>query len=261
MGGEPLTPSKYAEISRTGARVGARYNLTEAGAVGGTCGHPTDPDDVHLMADNVALIPHRRTLPDGSSVDAFLLTILLPSTPGIALNLESDDFGQITVRRCGCVWDELGMHTHLSNIRSFSKLTGEGVTVLGTECVRIIEEVLPREFGGRSTDYQLLEVEDTDHLTRLHLVVRPSVGPLHEEQVLSKFISALRDTDAPGQIERWLQAGSIKVVRQEPVATSTGKLLPFHTLALTLRGSAPGSGDGKASAPQPSRELGRRGSL
>jgi hypothetical protein len=235
VGGEPLTPGKHAEISRTGARVGARYNLTEAGAVGGTCSHPADPDDVHLLTDSFALIPHKRVLPDGSSVDAFVLTALLPSSPGISLNVETDDFGQITVRRCGCLWDELGMHTHLSNIRSFSKLTGEGVTVLGTDCVRTIEEILPREFGGHSTDYQLLEVEDADHLTRLHLVVRPAVGLIDEERLLARFI------DAAGlrRMDRWQQAGTIKVIRQEPVPTAAGKLLPFHTLAFTLPSKEP----------------------
>jgi hypothetical protein len=234
VGGEPLTPGKHAEIARSGARVGARYNLTEAGAVGGTCSHPIDPDDVHLLTDTFALVPHKRTLPDGSVVSAFVLTALLPSSPGLSLNVETDDFGQIAIRRCGCLWDEVGMHTHLSNIRSFSKLTGEGVTVLGTDCVRVIEEVLPREFGGHSTDYQLLEVEDADHLTRLHLVVRPTVGPVDEERLLQRFV------DAAGlrRMDRWQQARTIRVVRQEPVPTAAGKLLPFHTLAFTLPGKS-----------------------
>lgn len=241
VGGEPLTPGKHAEISRTGARVGVRYNLTEAGAVGGTCAHPADIDDVHFLADSFALIPQRRTLPDGSSVDGFVLTTILPSSPGIALNVETDDFGQIAVRRCGCLWDELGLHTHLSRIRSFSKLTGEGITVLGTDCVQILEEVLPREFGGRSVDYQLLEEEDADHLTRLHLLVSPSVGPIDEELILARFIAAFGSADGGlRRIERWLQAGTIKVVRRKPVSTASGKLFPFHTLAFTPRGEAAG---------------------
>ncbi len=76
------------------------------------------------------------------------------------LNVESDDFGEFTTRRCGCVFDELGLGHHFAYVRSFTKLTGEGATLLGTDCVRILEEVLPREFGGRSIDYQLLETED-----------------------------------------------------------------------------------------------------
>ena len=244
VGGEPLTPGKWTEITRSKARVGTRYNLTEAGAVGGACAHPDDPDDVHFLADSFALIPHRRTLPNGDEVDAFMLTTLLPSTPGISLNVETDDFGKISTRRCGCLWDELGLHTHLSNIRSFSKLTGEGVTVLGTDCVRALEEVLPGEFGGRSVDYQLLEEEDDQHLTRLYLVISPSVGPVDEARVVARFVEAA----GAGKVTRWLQAGTIRVARREPVPTRGGKLLAFHTLALTL----PGRKD--MDAPKPSAE-------
>jgi hypothetical protein len=243
VGAEPLTHGKHAEITRAGARVGVRYNITEVGAVGGACGNPEEVDDVHLLADSFALIPERRLLPNGESADAFLITTLLPTSPTVLLNLDTDDFGQISQRRCGCLWDELGFHTHLSGIRSFSKLTGEGVTVLGTECVRILEEVLPREFGGRSVDYQLLEVEDDDHLTRLHLVVSPSVGPVDEAQVLIRFQQELRNPVARGSPlpPPWRQADTIKVVRREPVTTPSGKLLPFHTLAFAPRGDGRGS--------------------
>ncbi len=234
VGGEPLTPGKYADITRTGARVGSRYSFIEAGAVGCNCARPMAVDDMHFQADSFALIHDTRVLPDGRTVDALVLTTLLPSSPKIMLNVESDDFGEITVRRCGCLWDELGLHTHLSMVRSFSKLTGEGVTVLGTDSVRVIEEVLPREFGGRSIDYQLLEGEDDDHLTRLYLVVSPSVGPIDEDRVLARFMEGLRDeTRSVNAIPTlWRLAHTIKVVRREPVPTAHGKLLPFHTLAL-----------------------------
>ena len=116
-------------------------------------------------------------------------------------------------------------------------MTGEGVTVLGTECVRILEEVLPREFGGRSIDYQLLEVEDAGHLTRLHLVVSPSVGALDEQRLLARFVLELRSPSTRGRPAppMWRQAETIKVVRHEPVTTASGKLLPFHTLAFSQR--------------------------
>lgn len=235
VGGEPLTEGKQREILRAGAHVGVRYNMTEVGAIGAACGRPQAVDDVHLMADSFALIPHRRALPNGEVAEAFMLTTLLATSPMVLLNLDTDDFGQISVRRCGCLWDDLGLHTHLSRIESFSKLTGEGVTVLGTECVRILEQVLPREFGGRSTDYQLLEVEGDDHLTRLHLVVSRGVGPIDEEKLVARFQEELHRPVIRTQTIPllWGQVNTIKVVRQEPVTTASGKLLPFHTLALT----------------------------
>ncbi len=254
VGGEPLTHGKHAEIARTGARVGVRYNITEAGAIGGACANPTEVDDVHLLADSFALIPSKRALPDGRLVEAFMITALLPVSPVVLLNADTDDFGQIAVRRCGCIWDELGLHTHLSGIRSFSKLTGEGVTVLGTECVRVLEEVLPREFGGRSIDYQLLEVEDGHHLTRLYLVVSPSVGPINEEKLLVRFQQELRQEllsryqqEPPPPLVHgdgmppsvWREAGTISVMRREPVATASGKQLPFHTLGFAPQQESP----------------------
>ncbi len=239
--GEPLTPGKHAEITRTGARVASRYGFTEAGSVSEPCVHPVGVDDTHLLVDCFGLVCDPRTLPDDCTVQALLVTSLLPISPKVLLNVESDDFADVTVRRCGCFWDELGMFTHMSNIRSFSKLTGETVMVLGTDCVRIIEEVLPREFGGRSTDYQLLEAEDENHLTRLSLLVSPSVGPIDERRLLARMIEELRDPTRTRSLmpPLWRQAETIRVVRREPMVTPRGKLLPFHTLAPAVR---PGGG-------------------
>jgi hypothetical protein len=247
VGAEPLTPGKHDEIVKSGARVGVRYVLTEAGAVGGTCGDPDGIDDLHFVADAFAMILTPRTLPDGQEAKAFVFTTLLPTSPKILLNVESDDFGRVTERRCGCLWDELGLHTHLSTIRSFSKLTGEGVTILGSDVVRILEEVLPREFGGQSTDYQLVEAEDSDRLTRLYLYVSPAIGPLDEQRVRQRFIEELRDPTRPRSLmpPLWRQAETIRVVRHAPVPTARGKLLPFHTLAqsgVSFTHNGPGSG-------------------
>jgi len=233
VGGEPLTPGKHRDITSAGAQAWPRYAISEFGAVGVPCGQGTAIDDVHFLTDSFGLVRRQRVLPDGSAVDALMMTTLLPTSMKITLNVANDDFAEVSERPCGCLWDELGLHTHLSSIRSFSKLTGWGVTVLGTDCVRIIEEVLPREFGGNSTDYQLLEAEDDDHRTRLYLLVSPSVGPIDEERVKARFIEAMHDPTRRRDLvpPLWRQADTIKVIQREPVSTATGKLLPFHTLA------------------------------
>ena len=233
VGGEPLTPGKHQDIIGAGALAWPRYGISEFGVVGVPCARGTAIDDVHFLTDNFGLARRRRALPDGSAVDALMMTTLLPTSMKITLNVANDDFADVHERRCGCLWDELGVHTHLSSVRSFSKLTGWGVTVLGTDCVRIIEEVLPREFGGNSTDYQLLEAEDDDHRTRLYLLVSPSVGPIDEERVKARFIEAMHDPTRRRDLvpPLWRQADTIKVIQREPVSTATGKLLPFHTLA------------------------------
>src|SRR3990170_4557374 len=228
---EPLTASKAAEIQESGARLGSMYAFSEGGAVGAACGDPGAVDDMHFVACNMALIPHRRTIPEVGDLNAYMFTSLGSLPPKILLNVESDDFGEFTLRRCRCPLDERGFHHHLAFVRSFTKLTAQGSTILGTDCVHILEEVLPREFGGRSIDYQLLEVEDEDQLTRLLLLVSPEVGPVDEQRVQERFVEELRRRTAQG-LRIWRQAEAIRVVRREPVATPRGKVLPFHTQAL-----------------------------
>ncbi|KRT77224.1 MAG: hypothetical protein XU14_C0017G0002 [Armatimonadetes bacterium CSP1-3] len=228
---EPLTPGKAEEIRASGARVGSIYGFHEGGMVGVPCGHPVEPDDMHFVADCYGLIQRTREYA-GVPMRSFMFTTLLASARKILLNVEIDDFGLFEPRRCGCPLDDLGFRYHLANVRSFTKLTGEGVTVVGTNCVHIIEEVLPKTFGGQSIDYQLLEVEDQDHLTRLLLLVSPRLGPLDEQAVRTRFISTL-DAQERGGIPLWRQAETIQVVRQDPVHTAGGKLFPFHTIALS----------------------------
>ena len=106
----------------------------------------------------------------GVSVDAFLFTSFSPATPKILLNVESGDYGVIETRSCGCKFEELGFTDHIHNIRGFDKLSSAGMTFVGTDLVRIIEEVLPAKFGGASTDYQMVEEEDKKGHTRMSIV-------------------------------------------------------------------------------------------
>jgi hypothetical protein len=229
---EPLTPGKAGEIRASGARVGALYGFHEGGMPGVPCGNPVEPDDMHFAADCFGLIQRTREYA-GVPVRSFMFTTMLMSARKVLLNVEIDDFGLFEPRRCGCPLDELGYRHHLANVRSFTKLTGEGITVLGTNCVHIIEEILPKAFGGQSVDYQLLELEDEHRLTRLVLLVSPRLGPLDAQSVRDRFVSALTAAHERGGVLMWRQAGTIQVVRQDPVHTPGGKLFPFHTIALS----------------------------
>ncbi|MFH0810080.1 MAG: hypothetical protein V2A77_06385 [Pseudomonadota bacterium] len=232
--GEPLTARKKAEIEATGARALPVYGVSEAGTISGACGEPAHSDDCHMFRDAFAVIQHRRQLPLwGREVDAFLFTSLLPQTPKILLNSETGDYGVVEERDCGCPLGRLGFTKHIHHIRSFEKMTGEGVSFVDTDLVRILEERLPGAFGGRSTDYQLVETEDEAGLTRLRLYVSPKLGPLDEDQIVSAFIAELkREGDSPqawldAGSEMWRQAGAVKVVREFPLTTRGGKIYPF----------------------------------
>ena len=111
-------------------------------------------------------------------------------------------------------------------------MTGEGVTVLGSDVTCVLEEVLPLRFGGDPTDYQLVEEEGSGGLVRYRLIVSPRVGPLDEGAVTDTFLAELAGRRPPYRfmVEQWVQAGMLTVVRTPPLVTARGKLLAFRTL-------------------------------
>jgi hypothetical protein len=231
-GGEPLTQAKRRQIEATGALVTPRYAMSEIGRIGFGCHIASDTDDVHLLHDSVALIQHRRRVEHTDiSVDTFLFTPLLPSAPKLLINMESDDYGVVETRNCDCLLGQLGLNTHLHNIRSFAKLTGSGMTLVGTDLVRILEEVLPAKYGGAATDYQLLEEEDSQGQTHLSLIVSPTVGEVDEAEVIATVLSELRRVPHPGKLTAgfWAQATILRVERRTPLA-QMGKVMTLHLM-------------------------------
>jgi len=230
-GGEPLTAAKVRAIEATGARYFANYALTEAGVLGNGCGHPIDYCDVHLYKDAFALItwPHRVEGFD-ITVPAFNLTTLLATAPKLLLNLQIDDYGIVEDRACGCEFEACGFSTHVREIRSYRKLTGEGVTLVGGEMMKIIEEDLPARFGGTALDYQLVEHEDEQGFTRLCLTVHPRLEIADEQAVADVVMDALRSSSAMADSARlvWKHSGTLEIKRAEPVLTARGKLMPLH---------------------------------
>ena len=231
--GEPYTQAKQRMIEAVGARALVRYAFTEAGIIGYGCADPHSSDDLHFFGNCYGLIQRQTEVAvSGLWVDAFLFSSLLPSAPKILLNVESGDYGTVDRRACACKLGALGLTTHLSRIRSFEKLSGEGMTFVQTDLLWVLEEVLPAHFGGTSADYQVLEEERADGILRLLLVVSPRVGPVDAKRVRHTFLEALgRDGGfARLSAELWRRAGTVQVKRQWPVVTTAGKILPFHVI-------------------------------
>jgi hypothetical protein len=230
-GGEPHTPAKVRGIEASGARVIPTYFFTEAGAVGFGCARPTGENDLHFLRDSLALVQYERRVPGSEiTVPAFHFTSLLPSAPKILMNVESDDYGVVERRSCGCELEAAGYAEHIREVRSFGKLTGEGVTLVGSEMITILEEVLPVRFGGSPQDYQLLEEEDERGYTRLSLLVSPRIQISDEQAVIDALLAALGRGSVSADVARafWSQARAVRVKRQEPIWTNRGKLMPLH---------------------------------
>ena len=200
------------------------------------CMDPLDDNDQHLLMDHLALITRRRQVPGTEvEVDAFCFTTLLPTARKLMLNVETDDYGVVEVRDCGCPWEEFGFKTHLREILSFRKLTGEGMTLVGSEMERILQEDLPARFGGTALDYQLLEEEDERGFTRLSIVVSPRISVDDEQAVIETLLSGLSrgSEGADGARATLSQAQTLRVKRMEPIWTARGKLMPLHLAKLT----------------------------
>ena len=163
------------------------------------------------------------------------------------LNVESDDYGELEHRDCGCMMSRLGYRQHLHSIRSWEKLTSEGMNFIRADLVQLVEEVLPRRFGGAATDWQLAE-DEVDGLPRVEIIASPRLGLLDDATVVGAVIGHLNA--APGGSgdygQRWHEAGTLRVTRREPYATGASKILALH--ALKQKGE-------RAEVPAPARPL------
>jgi hypothetical protein len=233
IGSEAVTDTRRRHMESSGAQVIARYTSTEFVGLAYSCPTSAAADDVHVMLDRYAIVERLRPSSEGGPVvNALLVTSLSTTSSKIALNTEMGDYARVEERDCGCLLGELGMRTHLSEIRSFEKLTGEGVSFARSNLEQILEEVLPRRFGGTSLDYQIAEEEGPDSATRLVLRVSPSAGEM-DEAVLSAAL--LEELGKGGLLEQyqagaWRTAGTIEIRREPPLATQAGKVLPLHLL-------------------------------
>ena len=260
--GEPFTHARERVIREAGAEAVPRYGSAEASSVGSGCLAPAAPDDMHLLHDLHAVIqsgPEAARL--GVSPQTLFLSSIRASTPVVLLNVSLGDQAELEDRRCGCPMEDHGWRTHLRAVRSFEKLTAGGMTFLDTDVIRVLEETLPAQFGGRPLDYQLAEDETGDGRPRVRLLVSPAVGAVDPGAVSSAFLAAVT-RGAPTETVmamQWRQAGFPIVERRDPYVTPSGKILHFHTL-VTRRSETP---DGSLGAPpavcETSGPLGQRG--
>ena len=232
LGGEPLTRGKVEAIERVGGRAVSNYALSELGRGGLACAAPDRPDvdDVHVLTGRVALL-QRQSADTRFDVQALLLTTLLPTAPKLMLNVEIGDTGVLSERDCGCPIGAAGYRMHLHTIRSYEKLTSDGMNFLGSDLVDVVEHVLPARFGGGPTDYQFVE-DEQGGVPRVRLLVSPRVGDVDAAAVREAALASL--SAGPGYRQMmagiWRDGATLIVERAEPVATPAAKVQAFHVM-------------------------------
>jgi len=238
VSGETLTDAKRRLIESAGAEVFPRYMVSEIGPIGLACRQMTTGNCVHLFHDAVAAINHRRTAPlSGAEVDALLFTTLLPFAALVLINVDMDDAGILEKATCDCTFRRAGFTTRIRDIFSYGKLTGQGVTLVGTDILRILEEVLPARFGGAPTDYQLVE-QDGDQQARIILRVSRRVPLPSPEALRDCWLRELRQFQGgTGAMRMWRSTQAVEVLHEDPIAARSGKVLPLHLLGSGSRTS------------------------
>ena len=235
LGAEPVTPVRRTTIEACGAAVVPTYGTSECGWIGAQFPGARVADEVHIFRDAYAVVSR----PDETALDVeqrahpILFTNFRPGAAKVLLNAEIGDSAIIETGDGTGPAAELGYTVRLHTIRSFRKITAWGTTFAQADFYRVLEEALPRRFGGALTDYQLVEQIDERGLPRLTLRVSPALGELSEEAVAAALLSEMN------QLKRYYgfmstiiaHAGALTIERRPPVATARGKVLPVQTNA------------------------------
>ena len=229
--GEPLTQAKKQIIEQAGARIALLYGPGGTGSTVLGCGHPRFSDEMHIPQSTLAYVENPRMLDYGDhSIHPVMLTTLHPAAPRFLFNVENGDFATMMTRDCGCALQKAGFTQHIHGIRSFEKMTGEGMNYSGSDLFELMENIFPSEFGGAPGDYQLVEEEDHRGQTRLTLVVHPDLGELDNEKILAWLQRGLAQGSRNHQFisKTWQDAGAFRVSRAVPHASKRGKVLPLY---------------------------------
>jgi hypothetical protein len=147
------------------------------------------------------------------------------------INVNLGDRAVLGRRTCGCPLESAGDGLHLHTISSFEKLTGAGMTFMDTDIVRVLDEDMPRRFGGAPTDFQILEKEDGRGEPVLVLLIHPRLGPLDEPDAAAFFLDRIGRGSGVERVMglTWSQSGLVRIERKPPLPGSTGKILHFRT--------------------------------
>jgi len=230
LGAEPVTHARFATIEASGARAIATYGTSEGSWIGAQFPGATEPDEVLIFRDAYAVLPNPR-LPGAGRSQPLLFTNLRAAAPKVLLNAELGDNGVLEPGHRSPWADEFGYDLRLHTIRSLRKVTVWGATFAVADLDHLLEQVLPRRFGGSHADYQLIEEQDAAGTPILRLLVGPAVDPVDEAAVRSVFLSELaRLKSSYGfMVQEVVDMDGLRIERSPPQVSASGKVLTVVT--------------------------------
>jgi hypothetical protein len=129
---------------------------------------------------------------------------------------------------------DIGWTYHVSEVRSYQKLTAGGITLLDSDIIHVLEHVLPDRFGGTPLDYQLVERIDmnTGHAV-VQLLVAPHLAGVVESDVRDAFLAAIGGGTGGQHLMalQWRHGNVLRVIREQPRRTASGKIQHVHVEA------------------------------
>lgn len=226
---EPVTAGKLATMRAAGMRPHPTYAFVPEGTVAIMC-PSCDDEEYHVWDHDLAVTSRRRTRSDGVAVDALCWTSLAIEAPRVMVNVENDDYGDLSTDVCDCSLAGLGLRTKVSDVRGISKVVAAGISLDGDTFDTIAETILPERIGGSAGDYQFVERDDAGGTT-IELRIHPRVGPVADADAIAVVRAAL-DREETGVLATsvWGTDGGLRIARSEPVATRAGKTLAYERL-------------------------------
>ncbi|HSR06321.1 MAG TPA: hypothetical protein VLM42_04155 [Bryobacteraceae bacterium] len=231
VGGEAISPARRKIFEAADVQAFGRYAISEFGTVGIGCPQ-LKGNSVHLLADALAVIEHRRPAPFvDAEVNSLLFTSVHPLASRVYINAEMEDAGTLVPATCDCGYSRVGFRTVIQNVYSFGKLSSQGMTLTGDALLSILEERLPERFGGGPGDYQLVEIEGAAQ-AELRLRVSPRLRSVDLGEVQGFFLEQVRRIYGGSlSVRTWESTSSIKAEAIEPYQTRTGKVHALHLAA------------------------------
>jgi len=246
--GESLTDAKRELIESAGIEVYPAYATSEFGGIGVPCRQMRSGNCVHIARPNLALVAKRQESWNEEEVDSLHITNLLSFAPRMLINVEIGDTGVIEPATCDCEYSRLGYNLQVRDIAAITKFRGQGYTLRAPELIRLIEEGLAKQFGGRLGDYQLLELEGKGQ-TEMVLRIHPRAGVASPEKVLVYFLDQCRHTHGGSlTVLHWTESNGIRVEVKPPILAASGKFRAIRLLGSGTGGKAPATETSRAVA-------------